>query len=121
MRLNQYRLCSFPAKGTAGASLWFFVLSILTTLLVALPLGAQTAGMPAPGPLSLEGAVSVALKNNPTIREADAYADAAQHGIKVAKAGYLPQVNFSEGFTRGNDPVYVFGSLLRQRHFTANN
>lgn len=63
----------------------------------------------------------MALKNNPTVQAADAYADAVKHGIDVAKAGYLPQLDFSEGFTRGNNPVYVFGSLLTQRQFTAAN
>jgi outer membrane protein len=94
---------------------------MLMTLLVTIPGGAQTASSPAPGPLSLEEAVKIALKNNPTIQGADAYADAARHGIAVAKAGYLPQVNFAEGFTRGNNPVYVFGSLLTQRQFSAAN
>jgi len=121
MRLIKSHLCYSPAKGLASVSLALFALPVLTALLVTLPCAGQTASTSAPGPLSLEEAVEVALKNNPTIREADAYADAAQHGIKVAEAGYLPQVNFSEGFTRGNNPVYVFGSLLMQRQFTANN
>jgi outer membrane protein TolC len=30
-------------------------------------------------------------------------------------------VDLSQGFLRGNDPVYVFGTLLRQRQFTAAN
>ncbi|MEJ2007666.1 MAG: TolC family protein [Acidobacteriota bacterium] len=80
------------------------------------------AKAPAPsGPVSLEQAVNIALKSNPTIHAASAYAQAARHAIDVAKAGYLPNVNFSEGFTRGNNPVYVFGTLLTQRQFTAAN
>lgn len=90
-------------------------------MLVTLPCGAQTVKPSSPGPISLEEAVGIALKNNPTLQAAEAYADAAQHGIAIAKAGYLPQVNFSEGFTRGNNPVYVFGSLLTQHQFTAAN
>ncbi len=30
-------------------------------------------------------------------------------------------MDFSEGFTRGNNPVYVFGGLLTQRQFTAGD
>jgi outer membrane protein TolC len=30
-------------------------------------------------------------------------------------------VDFVEGFTRGNNSVYVFGTLLTQRQFTAAN
>jgi len=33
----------------------------------------------------------------------------------------MPRVTFSETATRGNDPVYVFGSKLRQRRFAADD
>jgi outer membrane protein TolC len=33
----------------------------------------------------------------------------------------MPRVTFSETATRGNDPVYVFGSRLRQQRFTADD
>jgi TolC family type I secretion outer membrane protein len=99
-------------------------LAILTTLLALLsgPSLQAQANAPAPtGPLSLAQAVNIALKNNPTIQAAAAYSDAAQHAIDAARAGYMPQLNFSEGVTRGNNPVYVFGTLLTQRQFTAAN
>lgn len=121
MRFIKSRLCSSSARGPASAYPPIFALSVLTALLATLPLGAQTPSPSASGALSLQEAVHIALKNNPTIQEADAYADAARQGIKAAEAGYLPQLNFSEGFTRGNNPVYVFGSLLTQRQFTAAN
>ncbi len=75
----------------------------------------------APQALSLQEAVAVALKNNPTVQAADAYAEAVQQGITVAVSARYPRVDFSEGFTRGNNPVYVFGSLLTQRQFAAQN
>jgi outer membrane protein len=121
MRHIMTYIYSSRLRGSVRAAVGLLGLSVLLILLVALPGGAQTAGSSAPTPLSLEEAVKIALKNNPTIQEADAYADVARHGIAVAKAGYLPQVNFAEGFTRGNNPVYVFGSLLTQRQFTAAN
>ena len=97
------------------------MLPVLLAMLSGTLLHAQT-NSPAPsGPLSLEQAVAIALKNNPSVQAAGAYADAAQHAIDAAKAGYMPQLNFSEGFTRGNNPVYVFGTLLTQRQFTAAN
>jgi outer membrane protein len=97
------------------------MLALLLTLLSA-PWAKAQAKAPAPsGPLSLKQAVSIALKHNPTVHAATAYADAAQHAIDAARSGYLPQLNFSEGFTRGNNPVYVFGTLLTQRQFTAAN
>ncbi|HXH50715.1 MAG TPA: TolC family protein, partial [Terriglobia bacterium] len=99
-------------------------LAMLTTLLALLsgPSLRAQASAPAPtGPLSLEQAVNIAMKNNPTVHAAVAYSDAAQHAVDAARAGYMPQVNFSEGVTRGNNPVYVFGTLLTQRRFTAAN
>ncbi len=86
-----------------------------------LPSGRKQMPLPPLGPVSLEQAVNIALKNNPTVQAATAYADAAQHAIDAARAGYLPQLDFSEGVTRGNNPVYVFGTLLTQRQFTAAN
>jgi outer membrane protein TolC len=39
--------------------------------------------------------------------------------VRQARAGLFPNVTFSETATRGNDPVYVFGSRLRQQRFTS--
>ena len=100
----------------------------LTTLSLAilLPLfaaSAMRAQAPAARnkPLTLQEAVAVALEKNPTVQAADAYADAVKQGITVAASGRYPRLDFSEGFARGNNPVYVFGSLLTQRQFTARN
>src|SRR5579859_7721161 len=97
------------------------MLPMLLALLSGPSLRAQGKAPAPTGPVSLEEAVNIALKNNPTVQAAAAYADAAQHAIDTAKAGYLPQLNFSEGVTRGNNPVYVFGTLLTQQQFTAAN
>ena len=43
---------------------------------------------------------------------------AASAGVHEAQSFLLPHVTFSELATRGNDPVYVFGSKLRQQRFT---
>jgi outer membrane protein len=115
--LNQ--LSSFSRSIAAVSAL--AMLPVLLALLSGPSLRAQTNAPARTGPVSLAQAVNIALKNNPTIHAATAYADAAQHAIDVAKAGYLPQLNFSEGVTRGNNPVYVFGTLLTQRQFTAAN
>ena len=39
----------------------------------------------------------------------------------MARTALLPQLSFTEDISRGNDPVYVFGSRLRQRQFTQAN
>ena len=100
------------------------IFQILSLTLVTFILGPGTAGAQTSSPsqkLTLPEAVELALKNNPTVQAADAYAEAVRHGIAVAKAGRYPRLDFSESFMRGNNPVYVFGSLLTQRQFTARN
>ena len=69
-------------------------------------------------PLSLQQAVSMALEKNPQRKMAVADQRAAQAGVQEARSGLLPRVSFTESATRGNDPVYVFGTRLRQERFT---
>lgn len=82
------------------------------------PLKAQSD---ASGGLTLAGAVEMALKRHPAIEAADAYSEAVKDGIAAAQAGRYPRVDFVESATRGNNPVYVFGSLLTQGQFAAPN
>jgi len=75
----------------------------------------------APQEITLPQAIEVALKNNPTLQAADSYAESVRHAVAGAKAGYLPRLDFSEGFMRSNNPVFVFSSLLTQRRFAAQD
>ena len=50
---------------------------------------------------------------------ANADLKAAEAGVSQARSGLLPRLNFAEDISRGNDPVYVFGTRLRQQRFTA--
>ncbi|MBI4486065.1 MAG: TolC family protein, partial [Acidobacteria bacterium] len=43
----------------------------------------------------------------------------AAERVRQARAGYLPKVDVAESWQRGNQPVFVFSSLLSQRQFTA--
>jgi outer membrane protein TolC len=92
-------------------------------LTVALPtvLGAAQAPPPPSPGLTLAEAVRVALEKNPTVQAADAYAESVRQSIAEARASRLPRVDFSEGFSRSNNPVYVFGGLLTQRQFAAQD
>ncbi|MGE5205530.1 MAG: TolC family protein [Chlamydiota bacterium] len=94
-------------------SVRFSAFGILASLLAATA-AAQT-------PLSLQQAVSTALEKNPQRKMAVADQRAAEAGVKQARAGLLPRLGFAESATRGNDPVYVFGTLLRQQRFTSAN
>lgn len=72
-------------------------------------------------PLSLEQAVRRALENNPDLAM-DAPARAAAGFEQAAsKAGYRPRLDLEQSVLGGNNPVYAFGTLLTQRHFTADD
>ena len=88
----------------------------LTALLplAALPARAQDA-------LTLSSAVHTALDRNPQLRAAGEDERAAAARALGARSAWYPRIDFSQGFTRGNNPVYVFGTLLTQRRFTADN
>ncbi|HEX6851996.1 MAG TPA: TolC family protein [Candidatus Polarisedimenticolaceae bacterium] len=70
-------------------------------------------------PLSLDEAVRVALDHNPALRASAEEAEAARSRLDQAKAARYPRLDLSQGFTRGNNPVYAFSSLLLQQRFTA--
>jgi outer membrane protein len=71
-----------------------------------------------PSPITLQQAVNIALEKNPERKAALADTRAASADVREARSFLLPHVTFSEVATQGNDPVYVFGSKLRQQRFT---
>lgn len=97
------------------------VAGLLLSCLILTAQGSQAQTQPAGERLTLPQAVELALKNNPAVKAADAYAEAVRRAVAEAKAGYYPRVDFSEGFTRSNNPVFVFSSLLTQRRFGPQN
>lgn len=87
-----------------------------TTLLVLLAWSAR-----AQSPLSVADAVRLALRQNPSIQASGAAQNAADRRVAQARGGWLPKVNYSESWTRSNNPVFVFSSLLTQRQFGEAN
>lgn len=87
---------------------------LFLSIAVALTAGAQE-------PLSLRDAVKMALAKHPAMEAADARIQASGSRVEQARGGLLPQVRYTEMFQSGNNPVYVFGSLLTQHQFTADN
>lgn len=100
-----------PHKGKSSRATR--ILGCSAWLLCALPAAAV-----AQEPLTLRQAIQLALKQSPEAAAAKAEVDAATAGVSMARTQYLPQVNFTEDISRGNDPVYVFGTRLRQQRFT---
>lgn len=87
----------------------------LLVLLLTLPIGAQDAAM------SLNDAIRLALDKNKSIEAAGAAKKAAESRISEARSGFLPKVNYSESWTRSDNPVFVFSSLLTQNQFGEPN
>jgi outer membrane protein TolC len=69
--------------------------------------------------ITLSEAIQIALEGNPLRKAALADQKAASAGVKQARATLLPHIGFTESATLGNDPVYVFGTKLRQQRFDA--
>jgi outer membrane protein TolC len=88
---------------------------VLMVSWLALPLSAQ------PPRLTLQQAVAAALEHNPAQKLAAADMAASEAGFQLSKSPLLPQIQFSENLARGDDPVYAFGTKLRQQRFEASD
>ena len=87
---------------------------------LGLPLALCLGGLAvaAQEPLTLRQAINQALWRNPDAAIALADERDAKSAATMARTQLLPQLNFTEDISRGDDPVYAFGTRLRQRQFT---
>ena len=92
------------------------VCRILVVLLVLTPVAVA-----AQEPLTVDGAVKAALAHNASLRAARAGAEEAAAHVTETRSGFFPRVSVTESWQRGNQPVFVFGSLLSARQFAAGN
>jgi outer membrane protein len=76
--------------------------------------GTLTAGAE---PWTLARALDCALTNSPDARLAQQRINAARAGIEQANAGFWPRLQFRSGYTRTDNPMMVFGSILAQRAY----
>lgn len=67
--------------------------------------------------LSFDEALDVALNRNVDLRIVEAEAAAAAAGASSASAFLWPELAFTSGLVRSNDPVFAFGTKLRQGVF----
>ena len=79
---------------------------------VGRPAAAQT-------PLTLTQAIDRARAQSPTPDAASRRNAPRPRASLRARAGYFARVDVAESWQRGNQPVFVFSSLLAQRRFTA--
>ena len=85
-------------------------------LFLLFSMGGLAAG--AQEPLTLRQAINQALGQSPQAAIAHAESQDAKLAAGMARTQLLPQLGFTEDISRGNDPVYAFGTRLRQRQFT---
>lgn len=71
--------------------------------------------------LTLRQAIDQALNRNPQGAIARAEVKAATAGVSESRTALLPRFNATEDISRGNDPVYAFGTRLRQQRFTQSD
>ena len=69
-------------------------------------------------PLTLRQAVDQALGQSPQAAIARADDQEAKSAATMARTQLLPHLNFTEDISGGDDPVYAFGTRLRQGQFT---
>ena len=89
------------------------------TLCLALLFVAGGAASVAQAPLTLRQAIDQALGHSPEAAVARADGREANVAATQARTQLLPQLNFTEDISRGDDPVYAFGTKLRQHQFTS--
>ena len=92
--------------------------SALAVSALALALPATAA---AQQPLRLQTAVQETLAHNGRLAVARAAADEASSAADAARSPLFPRISVTESWQRSNDPVFVFGSVLSARRFTAGN
>jgi len=89
--------------------------TLITLVFAVFPLGAQDPV------LALKDAVRLALDKNKSVEASVASRNAAEIRVSQARSGFLPKVNYAESWTRSDNPVFVFSSLLTQNQFAAQN
>jgi len=80
-----------------------------------------TASADAQTPLTLSDAMARARTDTAGARAMTAAAGEATARITQARSAFFPRIDLTESVQRGNQPVYVFSTLLSQRRFTAAN
>jgi len=87
------------------------LLFVLLALCSGLPAEAQAPCF------TLQQAVALSLDKNPDRRIAASDVNSARIATQAARTALFPNLLFTEAVTRGDDPVYVFGTRLRQQRF----
>lgn len=71
-------------------------------------------------PWTLERALDYALSHNPDARLAQQRIMVAQAGLEQADSAFWPHLQFQSSYTRTDNPMMVFGSILNQRAYNSS-
>ncbi len=71
-------------------------------------------------PWTLERALDYALAHNPDARIAQQRIAVAQAGLEQANSTFWPRLQFQSGYTRTDNPMLAFGSILNQRSYSSS-
>src|SRR4029434_7065704 len=81
---------------------------------------ASTLFLSAAEPWSLERAIQFALTNNPEARISAKRIVSAQAALAEANAAFWPKLQFQSSYTRTDNPMLAFGSILNQRSYSGS-
>src|SRR5512133_318183 len=76
--------------------------------------------LPAAEPWTLERALEEGLAHNPDSRLAQQRIRAARAELEQANAAFWPRLQFQSSYTRTDNPMLVFGSILNQRAYSSS-
>jgi len=71
-------------------------------------------------PWTLEHCLDYTLTHNPDARIAQQRIAAAQAGLEQANSAFWPRLQAQSGYTRTDNPMLVFGSILNQRSYNSS-
>ena len=81
-----------------------------------------SSAVPGTVAIDLDGALARALKDNPSIRQAEAAVDAAEARVRQKQSGYYPLIDAEAKYTRLDpDPAIAFPPFGTIQFFPANN
>jgi len=72
-------------------------------------------------PLTLRQAIQETLARNPALRGSHAGARESDARAAQVRSAFFPRLSVGEAWQRGDQPVFVFSSLLSSRRFSAAN
>ena len=71
-------------------------------------------------PWTLERALDYALAHNPDARIAQQRMAAAQAELEQANSAFWPKLQFQSSYTRTDNPMLAFGSILNQQAYRSS-